>query len=371
MTLEFGTVLNNRYRIVGILGQGGMGSVYRAFDENLGVNVAVKENLFLSDEYAKQFRVEAKILASLRHPNLPRVGDHFVIRGQGQYLVMDYIEGDDLRQIMDKSGKLEEAEVIKIGIHICDALIYLHSRQPPVIHRDIKPGNVKITPEGEVVLVDFGLAKVMVESQATTTGARAMTPGFSPPEQYGTARTDARTDIYSLGATLYVALTGRIPEDGLAWATSNAYLTEVRQQNPQVTAEMAAVVEKALALQPEDRWQTALDFKDALERVRDHPADPVLAVPSERSPQSTPLKEDLYPMPISTPVDSEPVLPKEPPRRRKFPWAWVVLLVLVAWGRFISPFCDLTWAGWWQRAWQLLPQALSRRFSPLRHPSPP
>jgi Tol biopolymer transport system component len=129
-----------------------------------------------------------------------------------------------------------------------------------------------------------------------------------------------------------VALTGRIPEDGLARATSNAYLTEVRQQNPLVSADLAAVVEKALALQPEDRWQTALDFKDALERVRDHPADPALAVLSERTPQAAPLKEDFYPMPISTPLESDPEIDKEPPRQRKFPWAWLVLLILAAAG---------------------------------------
>src|SRR5512133_636417 len=208
MTLERGALLHKRYRIVEILGQGGMGSVYRAVDENLGVDVAVKENLFTTDEYARQFRLEAVILANLRHPNMPRVTDHFVIVGQGQYLVMDYIEGEDLRQRMERVGILPEEEVILIGAAVCDALSYLGTRKTPIIHRDIKPGNVKITPQGQIFLVDFGLAKTMQGSQATTTGARAMTPGFSPPEQYGTARTDQRSDIFSLGATLYAALTG-------------------------------------------------------------------------------------------------------------------------------------------------------------------
>jgi serine/threonine protein kinase len=190
MILERGTLLNNRYKIVEILGQGGMGSVYRAVDENLGVEVAVKDNLFTTEEYARQFRREAVILANLRHANLPRVTDHFVMEGQGQYLVMDYIEGEDLRQRMERVGVIPEEEVITIGAAVCDALAYLGSRQPPIIHRDIKPGNVKITPHGLIFLVDFGLAKTMRGSQATTTGARAMTPGYSPPEQYGTARTD-------------------------------------------------------------------------------------------------------------------------------------------------------------------------------------
>lgn len=241
-----------------------MGSVYRAEDEILGISVAVKENLFLSEEYARQFQREAKILASLRHPNLPRVGDYCAIAGQGQYLIMDYIEGEDLRQRIERLGTVPEEEVILIGIAMCDALSYLHSRRPSVVHRDIKPGNIKITPEGEILLVDFGLAKLMMDSQVTTTGARAMTPGYSPPEQYGTARTDHRTDIYSLGATLYAALTGVIPEDGLARATGKARLTPIRQILPKVRPGLATAIEKSLAVEPERRFQTAEAFKKAL-----------------------------------------------------------------------------------------------------------
>jgi serine/threonine protein kinase len=264
MPLEPGTLLINRYRVLDILGQGGMGSVYRATDENLGVCVAVKENLFLSDEYARQFRLEANILAGLRHPSLPRMGDHFVIDRQGQYLVMDYIEGDDLRQLMDRSGPLAESEVIRVGVAICDALSYLHTRIPPIVHRDIKPGNIKLTPDGQVVLVDFGLAKIMMGDESTTTGARAMTPGYSPPEQYGTAHTDPRSDIYSLGATLYVALTNVVPEDGLARLTGNAVLTNPRKLNPAVNRKLTSVVVKALAVDQDARYQTAEDFKQAL-----------------------------------------------------------------------------------------------------------
>ena len=264
MTLERGALLHKRYRIVEILGQGGMGSVYHAVDENLGVDVAVKENLFTTDEYARQFRLEAVILANLRHPNLPRVTDHFVIGDEGQYLVMDYIEGEDLRQRMERTGNITEDEAILIGAAICDALTYLHTRKPAILHRDLKPGNVKITPDGHIFLVDFGLAKVLHGSQATTTGARAMTPGYSPPEQYGTARTDLRTDIYSLGATLYAALSGIIPEDGLARAMDNTQLTPLRKRNGKVTRRFAATIEKAMSVDPADRYQTAEDFKHAL-----------------------------------------------------------------------------------------------------------
>lgn len=264
MMLERGALLSNRYRIVEILGQGGMGSVYRAIDENLGLEVAVKDNLFTTDEYARQFRREALILAGLRHPNLPRVTDHFIIHGQGQYLVMDFIEGEDLRERMERVGVLPDEDVITIGVAVCEALAYLASRKPPIIHRDIKPGNVKITPHGHIFLVDFGLAKMLDISQETTTGARAMTPGYSPPEQYGTARTDHRSDIYSLGATLYAALTGAIPEDALVRAMDQTKLTPIRQHNSRVSRRLAAVMEKALEVRPDDRYQSADDFKQAL-----------------------------------------------------------------------------------------------------------
>lgn len=264
MTLERDTLLHKRYRIIENLGQGGMGSVYRAIDENLGVEVAVKENLFTTEEYARQFRLEAVILANLRHPNLPRVSDHFIVAEQGQYLVMDFVQGEDLRERMERIGLLAEDDAIQIGAAICDALTYLHNRRPPILHRDIKPGNVKITPDGHIVLVDFGLAKVVQGAQATTDGARAMTPGYSPPEQYGTARTDHQTDIYSLGATLYAALTGVIPEDGLARAMDSTQLTPVRKRNPKISRKLAITIEKAMSVDSADRFQTAEDFKRAL-----------------------------------------------------------------------------------------------------------
>jgi len=263
-TLERDYLLNDRYRIVEILGQGGMGAVYRAIDDNLGMEVAVKENFYTSDEYSKQFRLEAVILANLRHTNLPRVSDHFDIEGQGQYLVMDYIEGEDLRQRMDRMGALADEEVIITGAAMCDALHYLHTRKPPILHRDLKPGNIKIDPEGIIYLVDFGLAKIVKDSQVTTTGARAMTPGYSSPEQYGTARTDARSDVYSLGATLYAALTNSIPEDGLARAMEQVDLTPIRKRNPKVSRRLAVAIEQALAIHPDDRFQTTEDFKLAL-----------------------------------------------------------------------------------------------------------
>jgi eukaryotic-like serine/threonine-protein kinase len=269
MALSPDTVLNNRYRVISNLGQGGMGSIYRAQDIILEIDVAIKENLFLSDEYARQFEQEARILASLRHPSLPRVVDYFFIPGQGQYLIMDYIQGEDLRERIERLGSVTQQDVSLIGIEICNALDYLHNRTASVLHRDIKPGNIKITPEGEIVLVDFGLAKVVEGDQMTRTGARAMTPGYSPPEQYGTARTDVRTDIYSLGATLYASLTGIIPEDGLDRATGKAKLTGLRQINPTINRRLAFAIEKSLSIEPENRYQNALEFKKALIEASD------------------------------------------------------------------------------------------------------
>jgi serine/threonine protein kinase len=309
MILERGALLNNRYRIVEILGQGGMGSVYRAVDENLGVEVAVKDNLFTTDEYARQFRREATILASLRHPNLPRVTDHFVIQGQGQYLVMDYIEGEDLRQRMDRVGLIPEDDAIVIGAAICDALTYLDSLNPSIVHRDIKPGNVKITPQGQIFLVDFGLAKILYGSQATTTGARAMTPGYSPPEQYGTARTDNRSDIFSLGATLYAALTGVIPEDALSRAMGQGDLTPIRKHNPKISKRLASAIEKSLEVMPDDRYQDAESFKQALLNARSNSRrrvgmdEYVVAPPPDIESRAIPDEvEESFPGPGNSPV---------------------------------------------------------------------
>jgi serine/threonine protein kinase/Tol biopolymer transport system component len=340
MTLERGTLLHKRYRIVEILGQGGMGSVYRAVDENLGVDVAVKENLFASDEYSRQFRLEAVILAGLRHPNLPRVSDHFAVGDQGQYLVMDFIEGEDLRQRMERLGTISEEDAVMAGAAMCDALTYLHTRKPVILHRDIKPGNVKISPDGTVYLVDFGLAKIVQGPQATTTGARAMTPGYSPPEQYGTARTDARTDIYSLGATLYAGLTGVIPEDGLARAMDNAQLTSLRRRNPRVSRRVAAAIEKAMAVDPGDRFQAAEEFKKALLAAvtkSERPTGEFTVAPSPDLPHaaapaaSVPGSERSHPLGAEVPAATANHLRDfvAPRKRRRTSPAWLTLFFII------------------------------------------
>ncbi len=309
-----------------------MSSVYHAVDENIGVPVAVKANLMLTDDYSRQFQREASILATLRHPNLPRVSDYFFIPGQGQYLVMDFIEGEDLRERIERLDQLPEREVIIMGASICDALMYLHKRQPPVIHRDIKPGNIKITPEGHVVLVDFGLVKLLENNQQTTTGARAMTPGYSPPEQYGTGRTDERSDIYSLGATLYAALTGAVPEDGLSRLTGKEKLTPLRKKRSNVSERLAVILEKALEIDPEKRYQSAQDFRVALLDAGNMTTIPVengLVTPPPRRQNDMPvihtgISQPLVSVPLSRPLNDN--------HNRHFPW-WlmaIILLVLIS-----------------------------------------
>lgn len=321
MTLEQGDLLYNRYRILDILGRGGMGSVYHAIDESLGVEVAVKENLFITEEYEKQFRLEAIILASLRHTNLPRVTDHFTIDGQGQYLVMDYIEGRDLRHMME-SGPLPEEEAVRIGVAVCDALTYLHTHKRPVLHRDIKPGNVRIAPDGHVYLVDFGLAKMSNLDEHTMSGARAMTPGYSPPEQYGTARTDPRTDVYSLGATLYAALTGFIPEDGLARVVDEVKLTPLRKRNPKVSLDLANVIEKAMEPQSANRYQSAEEFSRALKGMEPIAEETSQGEAASSAPASRPI--------ASTEKKATTKPPVKQPRRS--PFGLILLLVLLLGG---------------------------------------
>lgn len=276
MPLEVDSLLNDRYRIQGQLGKGGMGAVYLAFDETLEIRVAVKENLNLNPESERQFRREATLLAGLRHPNLPRVTDHFILNDR-QYLVMDYIEGMDLHaRAAQQPPSL--AEVLQWADALCDALAYLHSRKPPVIHRDIKPANIKLQPNGNVVLVDFGIAKIFEQAQ-TTTGARGLTPGFSPPEQYGGQRTDARSDQYSLAATVYSLLTGRKPADSVQRMLRKEMLKPIRELNPAVPEHVEAALARALALDKDERFPDIRVFRAALRGE--------LAMETIRAPQET------------------------------------------------------------------------------------
>jgi len=239
--------------------------IYQATDTERKKPVTIIENLFRDEDYRNQFRIQAETLGKLNHPNIPALLDFFVYN-ERDYMVMESIHGEkSLFERMLSLGMIDSDEAKTVGVTICDALIYIHSRIPPVIHRNIKPGNIITLRNGRILLKGFDLLKnLRNNTEATDPGARAMTPGYAPPEQYGTARTDHRTDIYSLGATLYAALCGIIPEDGLARAMENATLTSLRKRNAKVTHELARVIEKAMEIDPSDRYQSAEEFKNAL-----------------------------------------------------------------------------------------------------------
>ncbi len=265
MPLSTGQIISKRYRIVKLLGQGGFGAVYRAWDLNLKHPFALKENLDLSPESVRQFEREARFLAELHHPNLPRVIDCFLIPEQGQYLVMDFIEGETLEEKLDHSGgALTEDQVIPWINQVCDALSFLHSQNPPVIHRDVKPANIKITSEGKAALVDFGIAKAYFGQMQTTLGARAVTEGYSPPEQYGYGITDNRSDIYALGATLYHALTGHRPIESVQRSLGSDLLPP-KSLNSKISRRVEASIIKAMAVDANRRFQSVQDFIQALE----------------------------------------------------------------------------------------------------------
>jgi serine/threonine protein kinase len=264
MALNPGTILNNRYRIVKLVGKGGFGAVYRAWDLNLQKPCAVKENLELSQEALKQFIREAKILSNLTHPNLPRVTDYFSISNQGQYLVMDFVEGDDLKTLIDQyNGRVPEALALSIIEQVADALSYLHTQKPPIIHRDIKPQNIIITPDKHAFLVDFGIVKIFDPQFTTTLGARAYTPGYSPPEQYGQGGTDTRSDVYALGATMYHLLCGQEPPESIQ-RTTGKELIKPRTLNPSISVKTESIILRAMQLIPSARYDSASYFLSAL-----------------------------------------------------------------------------------------------------------
>lgn len=265
MPLQPGAIIhNNRYKVDQLLGQGGFGAVYRAYDLNLKSYCALKENLDVTSEAQRQFEREALILAGLRHPNLPRVMDYFFLPGQGQYLVMDYVDGEDLQAMLDRQGSpLAEPQALDWILQICDALTYLHTQKPPIIHRDIKPANIKVTPQGLATLVDFGIAKVYDPHRKTTVGARGVTPGYSPIEQYGQGVTDGRTDLYALGATLYTLLTYTEPPESIARITG-VKMNAPRAINPLISTNVERAILGAMEILATQRFQTVAEFKEAL-----------------------------------------------------------------------------------------------------------
>jgi peptide/nickel transport system substrate-binding protein len=320
-----GRVLQGRYRIECELGRGGFGAVYSAWDTNVDRQCAVKENLEMAAEGQRQFSREATVLANLSHPNLPRVTDHFSIPGQGQYLVMDFVEGEDLGSLVNRQGKIPIEQALSWMIQVADALAYIHSQQPPVLHRDIKPANIRVTPAGQAMLVDFGLVKIFNPGLQTTLGARAVTPGYAPPEQYGLGRTDHRTDLYALGATLYTLLTGKEPLESVQ-RVAGSQMVPAHVANPAVSPKLEGVVERAMALEPSRRYQSASEFKAALRECQADTNGPLMVVRVSPPPlaPTMQLAEPALPGPAvrSFPAQKSQV-------KRKTPWLWIGLGALI------------------------------------------
>ena len=281
--LQPGDILRDRYQIVGLIGAGGMGAVYLANDNRLeGRQCAVKETLPLpalkpeaTQAARKQFYQEASTLARLDHPGLPKVNDFFAI-DERDYLVMDFVAGRNLLEIVTEGHRdarfLDETVVLGWVDQLCDTLTYLHTRQPPVLHRDVKPANIKLTPEGRVKLVDFGLVKPLDPNDPSTlTGLQgAGSLPYAPLEQYvdHLGHTDARTDLYALGATLYHLLTGNTPASAQERFLTPESLPPVQHINPNVSPNLAEAVALAMAPHPKDRpasislWRQMLHSSD-------------------------------------------------------------------------------------------------------------
>ena len=276
--LKNGDTLRGRYRIRRIIGQGGMGSIYLTDDLRLeGRQCALKEvehdktlPADLIKEARDQFLREATVLARLDHPNLPKVSDFFSI-GPRDYLVMDFVPGKDLRTLMieakEKGSFLAEAEVLNWSNQLSDALLYLHHQNPPIVHRDIKPGNLKLTPSGVLKLVDFGLVKLLAPGEVTITVLQGQgTALYTPLEQYGgdIGHTDARSDIYAFGATLFHLLTGKTPADARQRFITPSILPQIRAHNPSVSSRTEKAILWAMSLHPDDSPSSVEEFRDAL-----------------------------------------------------------------------------------------------------------
>jgi len=261
-------LLKKRYEILDTLGKGGMGRVYKVADHGQGRKILALKELRVgtmssakAGESLTLFRTEARMLARLTHPNLPKVYDYFSLQGS-HYIVMEYIHGRTLDQILAaRSGRpLGEHLALSWALQICRAMYFLSVQKPhPIVFRDLKPSNIMIERDGRVKLIDFGIARFFKEDKHEDTYVYG-TPGYAAPEQYGNGQTDVRSDIYSLGATLHYCLTGRNPSE------NPLNFTDIRKLNPAVSRETAAIVNKAVALDMKKRFQNAIDMKQVIQK---------------------------------------------------------------------------------------------------------
>jgi serine/threonine-protein kinase len=306
-TLRQGTMLSQRYKIVRKLGEGGYGAVYLAEDIRLAdKKVAIKELMDATTESQALFANEAKLLASLNHHGLVRVSDFFS-EGRSYYLVMDYIEGQDLLEfIADAESKgimLPFDQVMDWMTQLCEAVAYIHKRNPPIVHRDIKPSNVRLNTSGQAVLVDFGIAKADPKAK-TVRMAKAVSLGFSPPEQYGSGSgTDTRSDVYALGATLYCLLSIQIPTDASERLINSAELVAPSTFNKKVPKALDAIILKAMSMNSLQRYRDASELLDALRTLQGKKAAAPVNRPQPAAPSASPVPHPpVQPIPQPSPV---------------------------------------------------------------------
>lgn len=264
--LSASSLIRNRYVIVRTIGQGGMGAVYLAtdtMDQNRVVAIKEMSNAAIPNEQdrvmaVEQFRREAQLLRRLRHPNLPVVSDEFELDGRN-YLVMEYVPGSTLQQMLDRGeGPFAEQRVIGWANQLCDVLDYLHQQQPPIIFRDLKPGNIMIMDNDQLKLIDFGIARLFKPGQRQDTMLLG-TQGYAAPEQYGGGQSDPRSDIYALGATLFSLLTGQDPGQMAPLKP----LPPVRSYRPDVSPNVENVIMRATRMSASERWQSTRDLRRA------------------------------------------------------------------------------------------------------------
>ncbi len=304
--------LKQRYKIVTMVGKGGMGAVYKAEDIQFGNRlVALKEmsqsNLDQQEakNVAEQFKQEAYMLAHLKHPNLPSIYDYFGEHGRW-YLVMDFIEGTTLDARLDKmpGHALSVAETIEIGIQLAKVLGYLHSRPSPIIFRDLKPLNIMVTPEDNIYLIDFGIARLFKTGKAKDTIAY-VSPGYAAPEQFGRTQTSPQSDIYSLGATLHQLLSGHEPN-------SNVPLFAFRpltSYSPNIPPALSNLIDRMVDIDPDKRPASMNDIRKELESVQTQAKQGVTSTPPIHYAPSPP-QAYTYPPPTQ-------LLPYVPPPAQK------------------------------------------------------
>ncbi len=376
--LQAGTVIHERYRIERLIGHGGMGAVYAAIDQRLNGTVALKQTTLHTEQAARAFEREAQLLANLRHPALPRVSDFFCAAG-GQFLVMEYIPGDDLAHLLERRGTpFAVQDVVRWAGQLLHVLRYLHEHDPPVIHRDIKPQNLKLNAAGDIVLLDFGLAKSSSQlAPQPTTGTRSIfgyTPNYAPLEQIQGTGTDARSDLYALAATMHHLTTGMPPVDAISRAAAAVNrqhdpLRPLHELRDDVPLAVSAVVQQALALAASDRPASAVQMHEQLQGAmhdgtfwegtatavlpmtvapRTSSTLPTAAAPdaatlvdansetqiasstpttnTPTAARALPLRRTIQPMPLptsaGTPTQAAPPIKSAPPTTKQFSFGW-------------------------------------------------